>query len=151
MSVSYQVDHRTGERAEPGLGPTCRPRHMIIEKSKVIEVLLSRGQDARAAWVAKSLPDEVDTVRNASLLATLRVRQGAIDALGRWDAAIRGSPVPVLLPVGPPCEQLGAWEPAVAANNGRALSAMDLQAESGPPAAPLKSSMIRTGDGRSIT
>jgi hypothetical protein len=46
---------------------------MIIEKSKVIEVLLSRGQDARAAWVAKSLPDEVDTVRNASLLATLRL------------------------------------------------------------------------------
>ncbi len=44
---------------------------MLIDKSKILEVLRRRGQDARAEWVDRQLPDRVDTYDNASLLATL--------------------------------------------------------------------------------
>lgn len=46
---------------------------MIVEKARLIELLRDRGLDARADWVDRQLPDEVDTVRNASLLDTLRL------------------------------------------------------------------------------
>ncbi|MBE1492730.1 hypothetical protein [Plantactinospora soyae] len=44
---------------------------MEIDKLKIVEWLHGRGQHARADWVAKTLPDRVDTVRNSGLLATL--------------------------------------------------------------------------------
>jgi hypothetical protein len=44
---------------------------MIVDKSKILEVLRARGQHARADWVDRQLPDDVDTYDNASLLATL--------------------------------------------------------------------------------
>jgi hypothetical protein len=44
---------------------------MIVEKSQILEALRARGQDARADWVDRQLPDQVDTYDNASLLATL--------------------------------------------------------------------------------
>lgn len=44
---------------------------MKIDKSKILEALRSRGQDVRADWVDKELPDEVDTFRHGGLLATL--------------------------------------------------------------------------------
>lgn len=46
---------------------------MIIEKSKILDALRRRGQDARAEWVERELPDEIDTYHNAGLLATLRL------------------------------------------------------------------------------
>jgi hypothetical protein len=44
-----------------------------IKKCQVVKVLRQRGEDARADWVDRMLPDEVDTTANASLLATLRI------------------------------------------------------------------------------
>ena len=46
---------------------------MLIEKEKILAILRSRGQDIRADWVDRELQDEVDTDRNAGLLATLRL------------------------------------------------------------------------------
>jgi hypothetical protein len=46
---------------------------MMVSKLRILEVLRSRGLDARADWVDKELPDEVDTVRNAGLLTTLHL------------------------------------------------------------------------------
>jgi hypothetical protein len=46
---------------------------MIIDKSKILEILRRRGQDARAEWVDRQLPDRVDTYDNAGLLATLNL------------------------------------------------------------------------------
>jgi hypothetical protein len=45
----------------------------MIKKWWVVEVLRQRGEDARADWVDRALPDELDTTANASLLATLRI------------------------------------------------------------------------------
>jgi hypothetical protein len=44
-----------------------------IEKWRVVEILRQRGEDARADWVDRVLPAEIDTTANASLLATLRI------------------------------------------------------------------------------
>jgi hypothetical protein len=44
---------------------------MMIDKRRILDALRRRGQDARAEWVDRELPDRVDTVRNAGLLATL--------------------------------------------------------------------------------
>ena len=44
---------------------------MEIDKLKILKALRGRGQHARADWVDRELPDRVDTVRNAGLLATL--------------------------------------------------------------------------------
>jgi hypothetical protein len=46
---------------------------MIVKKSRIVEILHHRGQDARAEWVDRVLSDDIDTVANASLLATLRI------------------------------------------------------------------------------
>jgi|RhiMetdeSRZDD1v2_1073273.scaffolds.fasta_scaffold1248849_1 hypothetical protein len=46
---------------------------MIVKKSRIVEILRERGQDSRAEWVDRVLPDEVDTVANAGLLGMLRV------------------------------------------------------------------------------
>ncbi|MEV0568498.1 hypothetical protein [Dactylosporangium sp. NPDC050588] len=44
---------------------------MIIAKSNVLAALRSRGQHDRAAWVDRSLPEDIDTARNAGLLDLL--------------------------------------------------------------------------------
>jgi hypothetical protein len=46
---------------------------VMIKKSRLVEVLRQRGEDARADWVDRVLPAEIDTAANASLLATLRI------------------------------------------------------------------------------
>ncbi len=46
---------------------------MLIEKERILAILRGRGQDIRADWVDRELQDEVDTDRNAGLLATLRL------------------------------------------------------------------------------
>lgn len=44
---------------------------MKIDRSKVVQALHRRGQHNRADWVARSLPDPVDTATNAGVLSTL--------------------------------------------------------------------------------
>ena len=51
---------------------------MIVRKSQIIEILRSRGQDARADWVNKELPSDVDTVHHAGILVTLRIDQAEL-------------------------------------------------------------------------
>ncbi|MFV2103883.1 hypothetical protein [Micromonospora sp. LOL_024] len=46
---------------------------MRIAKQEIVDVLRGRGQQARADWVARELPDCVDTREHAGLLATLRL------------------------------------------------------------------------------
>jgi hypothetical protein len=46
---------------------------MIVDKQIILKILRERGQDVRADWVNKELPDEVDTYVHAGILATLRV------------------------------------------------------------------------------
>ena len=46
---------------------------MLIKKARIVEILRSRGQDLRAEWVDRELPDEVDTERHTGLLVTLRL------------------------------------------------------------------------------
>jgi hypothetical protein len=44
---------------------------MEIAKSRILDALRDRGQDIRAEWVDRDLPDRVDSLRNAGLLALL--------------------------------------------------------------------------------
>lgn len=44
---------------------------MEVAKSKILDALRDRGQDIRAEWVDRDLPDQVDTYRHAGLLALL--------------------------------------------------------------------------------
>ena len=46
---------------------------MLIDKAEIIALLLSRGNEDRAAWVDRVLPDLVDTDTNGSLLKMLDV------------------------------------------------------------------------------
>jgi hypothetical protein len=46
---------------------------MIIQKSAIIAKLRERGQNARADWVDRELPEDVDTLRHGGLLATLNL------------------------------------------------------------------------------
>jgi hypothetical protein len=46
---------------------------MDVAKSKILEALRDRGQNVRAEWVDRDLPDRVDTVRHAGLLAILGI------------------------------------------------------------------------------
>jgi hypothetical protein len=55
-----------------------------VDKRKIIDALRRRGQPIRAEWVDRELPDRVDTVRNAGLLATL-----GIDAVDLVDESPR--------------------------------------------------------------
>jgi hypothetical protein len=45
----------------------------MIDKQVILKALRDRGQDLRADWVDKELPDEVDTEVHAGILATLRL------------------------------------------------------------------------------
>jgi hypothetical protein len=57
------------------LGRVNRERGSVMEinKSKVIELLKSRGLNDRAAWVDRQLPERIDVNDNAALLATLNI------------------------------------------------------------------------------
>jgi hypothetical protein len=44
---------------------------MMIDKKMILDALRRRGQHTRADWVDRELPDRVDTLRHAGLLATL--------------------------------------------------------------------------------
>jgi hypothetical protein len=46
---------------------------MLIDKTEIMALLLSRGSEDRAAWVDRMLPQLVDTDANASLLRLLDV------------------------------------------------------------------------------
>ena len=46
---------------------------MLIDKTEIMALLLSRGNEDRAAWVDRVLPALVDTDANASLLRLLDV------------------------------------------------------------------------------
>ena len=46
---------------------------MLIDKTEIMALLLSRGSEDRAAWVDRALPALVDTDANASLLKLLDV------------------------------------------------------------------------------
>jgi hypothetical protein len=44
-----------------------------VQKSLVLEALRRRGLDARADWVDRAMPDDIDIQRNASLFDTLGI------------------------------------------------------------------------------
>jgi hypothetical protein len=46
---------------------------VLIDKTEIMALLLSRGSEDRAAWVDRVLPALVDTDANASLLKLLDV------------------------------------------------------------------------------
>lgn len=47
---------------------------MEIAKRRILEALRDRGQDLRADWVDRDMPDRVDTARHAGLLVTLGLK-----------------------------------------------------------------------------
>ncbi len=46
---------------------------MLIDKTEIMALLLSRGSEERAAWVDRQLPELVDTDIHAALLELLHV------------------------------------------------------------------------------
>ncbi|WP_167627020.1 hypothetical protein [Micromonospora cremea] len=46
---------------------------MTIAKHRVVAALRERGQQARADWVERELPERVDSDKHVGLLATLRL------------------------------------------------------------------------------
>jgi hypothetical protein len=46
---------------------------MIIQKSTIIAKLRERGLNARADWVDRELPDDVDPFLHSGLLSTLHL------------------------------------------------------------------------------
>jgi hypothetical protein len=87
--ASRRADVRTAGKfapVEPVLAPTAPgPRQrrtddvptegqpVTIARHTIISALRRRGQDTRADWVERELPDQVDTARHAGLLATLHL------------------------------------------------------------------------------
>ena len=47
---------------------------MTIPKHIIVAALRARNQNARADWVDRELPDEVDPFQHSGLLATLNLR-----------------------------------------------------------------------------
>jgi hypothetical protein len=47
---------------------------MTIPKHVIVAALRERNQNARADWVDRELPDEVDTYLHSGLLQTLNLR-----------------------------------------------------------------------------
>lgn len=58
---------------------------MPVAKSLIVAVLRERAQHARADWVQRELPDEVDLSRHTGLLATLNLH--ADDLIARDGAS----------------------------------------------------------------
>lgn len=50
-----------------------REQTMRIAKHRIVEALRERGQQARADWVERELPERVDSDKHVGLLATLRL------------------------------------------------------------------------------
>jgi hypothetical protein len=46
---------------------------MLVNKQEIVDILRRRGQDERASWVDRDLPDQCDTDRHVGLLQTLRI------------------------------------------------------------------------------
>ena len=46
---------------------------MNIARAKIEEALRERGQDIRADWVVRELPDVVDTTKHGGLLSMLNL------------------------------------------------------------------------------
>jgi hypothetical protein len=55
------------------LAAASEKRIMIISKHVIAAALRERRQDARAEWVDRTLPDDVDPYRHSGLLATLNL------------------------------------------------------------------------------
>jgi hypothetical protein len=53
-----------------------------IEKAEIVAILRSRGQDGRANWVERTLPEIVDTATNYALLETLGIDPAAMSTVG---------------------------------------------------------------------
>jgi hypothetical protein len=51
---------------------------MLVDKQKVIDILRSRGEDQRADWVDRDLPDRFDPSQHSGLLSTLRIDVAAL-------------------------------------------------------------------------
>jgi len=51
---------------------------MYIDKAEIIAILRSRGQQARADWVDRELPQIVDTYKNGALLQMLGIDPAAM-------------------------------------------------------------------------
>ena len=60
---------------QPEYGPYRKERgkRMEIDKSQIVELLKSRGEDAKAAQAEANLPATVDTEAHASLLLELGI------------------------------------------------------------------------------
>jgi hypothetical protein len=57
---------------------------MKVDKAEIVAILRARGQDARADWVDRTLPDVVDTDENHSLLrSTLDIEPATMHPVGR--------------------------------------------------------------------
>ncbi|MFC4149639.1 hypothetical protein ACFO0M_25605 [Micromonospora mangrovi] len=44
---------------------------MKIARNRIVDALRARGQDARADWIRRELPDEIEAGQHSGLLATL--------------------------------------------------------------------------------
>lgn len=53
---------------------------MLVDKQKIIDILRSRGEDRRAEWVDRDLPDQFDPSEHSGLLNTLRIDVTALAA-----------------------------------------------------------------------
>ena len=51
---------------------------MYIDKAEIVATLRSRGQNERADWVDRDLPQLVDTGKNAALLRMLDIDAAAM-------------------------------------------------------------------------
>lgn len=60
---------------------------MKIDRSKVVQALHRRGQHNRADWVARSLPDPMDTATNEGVLSTLGLDLVDVGAEGEVQAS----------------------------------------------------------------
>jgi hypothetical protein len=49
-----------------------------VQKAVILEALRRQGLDARADWVDRTLPDDIDLQRNVSLLDTLGLDADAL-------------------------------------------------------------------------
>jgi hypothetical protein len=61
---------RTNGRPRP---ESRKEPQVNIQKSKVIEILRQRDQDARADWVDREMPDIMDLQHHGGLLSTLHI------------------------------------------------------------------------------
>lgn len=60
---------------------------MYINKSDIVAALRAKEMDARADWVDRTLPDLVDTSKNAALLQTLGIDPASLTPV---ENAMRG-------------------------------------------------------------